>query len=203
MPGLVIRQQVWLPRLKTALSDWSARPTRKAEREPKHCRWQSSLRDATLGRESGVSGSPRVVRAKAIGATSTQSREQTMANQRCEPAGVTLEDGTARNRPAREGLRQGRAGEDNDRRPPSEGVTGSRGSEPGASRRGWSLKALAGGVFRLGVPYDGCEPEEMAVEGYQVRGHPAREESKTGLTDKTIGQSRNRPHWSFGRRGDC
>ena len=110
-----------------------------------------------------------------------------MASQRCEPAGVTLEDGTARNRPAREGLRRGRAGEDNDRRPPSEESPGSQGPDPGASRRGWSLKALAGGVFRLGVPYDGYEPAEMAVEGYQVRGHPAREESKTGLTDKRIG----------------
>lgn len=44
-----------------------------------------------------------------------------------------------------------------------------------------------------GVPYGGCEPEEMAVEGYLVRDHPAREESKTGLTGKTIGRFRNRP----------
>ena len=56
----------------------------------------------------------------------------------------------------------------------SEESPGSQGSEPGASRRGWSLKVLAGGFFRLGVPYDGCEPEEMAVEGYQVRSHQAR-----------------------------
>ena len=105
--------------------------------------------------------------------------------------------------PARGTLRRVRAGGNGGRGLPGAESPGSRGSEPGASRRGRSLKALAGGVFRLGVPYDGYEPAEMAVEGYQVRGHPAREESKKGLTEKTIGRSRNRPHWSFGRRGDC